>query len=69
MSSIIKEDVSDDFAKHCHRYFDILQNKLQQDIIQQYNRELYDAAENGLKKWVVAADEHKVGRGRLIARK
>ncbi len=64
-----KEDLSSDFAKHCHIYQDILRNKLKGGIIEQYGSELYEAADSGLNLWVMAADEGKVGRGRWIARK
>ena len=63
------EDLSVDFAEHCHLYQDILQNKLKNGIITQYGKELFEAADNGLAKWVKAADESKVGRGRVIAKK
>lgn len=64
-----KEDLSKDFAEHCHKYQGILQNELKGGIIENYGEELYSAAETGLAMWVSAADENKVGRGRLIAKK
>lgn len=64
-----KEDLSKDFARHCHQYQDKLRNELKENIISNYGIELYKAADDGLNKWVVAADEGKVGRGRLIAKK
>lgn len=64
-----KEDLSMDFAQHCHLYQDMLRNKLKNGIITRYGKELYDVADNGLAKWVNAADESKVGRGRIIAQK
>lgn len=66
---IEKEDLSDDFNKHCHKYQNILRNELQQNIINNYGKELFEAADEGLGKWVRAADEEKVGRGRIIAKK
>jgi hypothetical protein len=64
-----KEDLSDDFTKHCHMYQDILRKELKDGIIQQYGEEMFQAADGGLGLWVKAADEGKVGRGRLIGRK
>jgi ubiquinone/menaquinone biosynthesis C-methylase UbiE len=64
-----KEDLSRDFAEHCHAYQDIIQNKLKDGIIKKYGLEMFKAADNGLGKWVEAADEGKVGRGRLIGKK
>jgi ubiquinone/menaquinone biosynthesis C-methylase UbiE len=66
---IESEDLSEDFAKHCHMYQDMLRNELKEGIVENYNADLYNAADSGLAMWVSAADEHKVGRGRLIARK
>ncbi len=63
------EDVSRDFARHCHIYYDMLTTKLKSGIIKGYGPELYQQAEDGLQKWMKAADEGKVGRGRLIAQK
>jgi ubiquinone/menaquinone biosynthesis C-methylase UbiE len=64
-----KIDLSPDFAKYCHKYMSILTKELKNDIINEYGEDLYKAAESGLKIWVKAADERKVGRGRLIAEK
>jgi len=64
-----KEDLSSDFARHCHLYQNRLRNELKENIISNYGKELYRAADDGLNKWVVAADEGKVGRGRLIGKK
>ncbi len=64
-----EEDLSVDFAEHCHMYQDVLRNKLKNGIIDQYGKELFEAADGGLAKWVNAADESKVGRGRVIAKK
>ncbi|MCX9083618.1 MAG: methyltransferase domain-containing protein [Candidatus Methanoperedens sp.] len=66
---IEKEDMSIDFARHCHIYQDKLRNELKDGIISNYGKELYGAADDGLNKWVVAADEGKVGRARLIGKK
>lgn len=63
------EDVSSDFCRHCHVYQDLLRNKLKEDIVAQYGDELFNAADSGLAKWVRAADESKVGRGRIVAKK
>ena len=38
-------------------------------IIDKYGPEMFEIADSGLNLWVKAADEGKVGRGRLIARK
>jgi ubiquinone/menaquinone biosynthesis C-methylase UbiE len=62
-----KMDLSNDFAEHCHLYQDKLRNELKSGIINEYEEELYNAADSGLEMWVRAADERKVGRGRLIA--
>ncbi|UCF07869.1 MAG: methyltransferase domain-containing protein [Thermoplasmata archaeon] len=64
-----KEDLSEDFAKHCHMYQDKLRSELKGGIIEQYGDELFKAADDGLALWVSAADEVKVGRGRWIGRK
>jgi hypothetical protein len=64
-----KEDLSKEFARHCHIYQDILRNKLKNGIIKQYGFDMFKAADDGLAKWVKAAEEGKVGRGRLIANK
>ncbi len=66
---IEKEDLSEDFARHCHIYQDKLRNELKDSIIDQYSNELFEAADSGLKLWTRAADEGKVGRGRWIAKK
>ena len=60
---------SRDFAGHCHLYQNKLRNELKESIISNYGNELYQAANEGLSKWVVAADEGKVGCGRLIGKK
>lgn len=66
---IEKEDLSPDFTEHCHIYQTILRNDLKPGIIKNYGNELFEAADGGLNLWVKAADEGKVGRGRIIARK
>ncbi len=38
-------------------------------IIKQYGLDMFKAADDGLAKWVKAADEGKVGRGRLVGKK
>ncbi len=64
-----KEDLTGDFAHHCHLYQNKLRNELKDAVVSQYGKELYEAADEGLDKWVSAADEGKVGRGRIIGRK
>ncbi len=66
---IEKEDLSKDFANHCHFYRDKLRNELKNTIVELYGSELFNAADSGLGMWVAAADEGKVGRGRWIAKK
>jgi ubiquinone/menaquinone biosynthesis C-methylase UbiE len=66
---IEKEDLSPDFAKHCHMYQSMLRNDLKNGIVENYGAEMFEIADNGLNQWVKAADERKVGRGRVIARK
>ncbi|KYK34217.1 MAG: ubiquinone biosynthesis protein UbiE [Thermoplasmatales archaeon SG8-52-3] len=66
---IEKEDLSKDFAKHCHKYQKMLREDLKQGIIDNYGPDMFKIADSGLNLWVKAADEGKVGRGRLIARK
>jgi ubiquinone/menaquinone biosynthesis C-methylase UbiE len=63
------EDLSTDFAQHCHVYQDMLRNKLKSGIIDKYGMDLFETADSGLAKWVHAADASKVGRGRIIAQK
>ena len=66
---IEKEDLSKDFAKHCHLYQNKLRKELKDSIISQYGQEMFNEADSGLSLWVSAADECKVGRGRLIGKK
>jgi ubiquinone/menaquinone biosynthesis C-methylase UbiE len=68
-SVLEKEDLTLDFATHCHIYQNKLRIELKESIIQHYNEELFSAADAGLNQWVIAADQGKVGRGRLIAKK
>jgi ubiquinone/menaquinone biosynthesis C-methylase UbiE len=64
-----KEDLSADFAEHCHIYQDKLRNELKEMIVKNCGEELFNAADSGLNMWVTAADQGKVGRGRWIAKK
>ena len=64
-----KEDESLDFAKKCHMYQRKLRYNLREDIINNYGKEIFEVADNGLNLWVKAADNRKVGRGRIIAKK
>jgi len=66
---ISKENDSSDFAKHCHMYQKKVRDDLKSDIIQNYDAEMFEAADTGLNLWVQAADDEKVGRGRIIAKK
>lgn len=66
---IEKEDLSPDFANHCHLYQNTLNTQLKEGIISEYGTELFETAKYGIGKWVKAADESKVGRGRIIAKK
>ena len=64
-----KEDMTTDFAKYCHIYQDRVRNELKGTIISQYGAQMWKAADDGLALWVKAADEGKVGWGRIIGRK
>jgi len=64
-----KEDLSRDFAYYCHFYQNKLRNELKDVVISGFGKELYKAADEGLDKWVRAADDGKVGRGRIIGKK
>jgi len=66
---IEKEDLSEDFAKHCHIYQDMLRTELKDGIVQKYGEDMFKIADGGLNLWVKAADDGKVGRGRLIGKK
>lgn len=66
---IEKEDLSKDFAKHCHEYENKLVDELKDRIIKRYGSELFKVALEGLGLWVSAADEGKVGRGRWVAQR
>lgn len=63
------EDLSSDFAYHCHFYQNKLRKELKDIVISGFGKELYKAADEGLDKWVRAADDGKVGRGRIIGKK
>jgi ubiquinone/menaquinone biosynthesis C-methylase UbiE len=63
------EDTGELFARHCHRYLDMLRTELRDDIIDGYGPEMYEAAEDGLQRWTAAADAGTVGRGRFLGRK
>lgn len=64
-----KEDLSADFTRHCATYQQKLRNELKSSIIQTYGAEMFSAVDAGLDGWVSAANEGKVGRGRLIGKK
>ncbi|VVB86507.1 Putative arsenite methyltransferase [uncultured archaeon] len=66
---IEKEDLSEDFARNCHIYLRKLRNEFKSRIIKQYGTEMFRSVDDGLAMWVKAADEGKVGRGRLIGKK
>jgi ubiquinone/menaquinone biosynthesis C-methylase UbiE len=66
---ISKEDLSEDFAMHCHMYQKKLRYDLKNNIVNNYGLEMFKAADDGLNLWTQAADDKKVGRGRIIARK
>ncbi|KUG20604.1 MAG: methyltransferase domain-containing protein [Methanomicrobiaceae archaeon] len=66
---LMAEDLSEPFAGHCRLYQHKLRTELKGVITREYGAGLYRAAEEGLRGWVRAADERKVGRGRFIARK
>lgn len=63
------EDLSPDFASHCHQYRDRLERDLKDTVIARYGAGLHEAVITGLRLWVDAADAGKVGRARVIARK
>ncbi len=64
-----KEDLTGDFAHNCHLYQNRLRKELKETVVSHYGKELYEAADEGLDRWVRAADEGKVGRGRMIGKK
>jgi ubiquinone/menaquinone biosynthesis C-methylase UbiE len=64
-----KEDLSQDFTNHCHQYQTILRKTLKPIIIEKYGQEMFTIADNGLKLWIDAADQQKVGRGLIVAQK
>ena len=55
-----KEDLSSDFARHCHLYQNKLRKELKENIIYNYGKELYQASDDGLNKWIEAVDEGKM---------
>lgn len=63
------EDLTGDFAHHCHLYQKKLRNEMKEAVVSGYGKELYEAADEGLDRWVRAADEGKVGRGRITGKK
>ena len=65
----MKEDLSPHFTEHCHKYQNMLRQDLKDGIINKYGHDMFTIADNGLNLWVKAADEGKVGRGRIIAKK
>jgi ubiquinone/menaquinone biosynthesis C-methylase UbiE len=64
-----KEDESKDFAKYCHIYQKKLRENLKNGIIKNFGVDMFEIADSGLNSWVQAADNKKVGRGRIIAKK
>ncbi len=64
-----KEDLTGDFVYHCHLYQDRLRNELKEAVVSEWGKELYEVADDGLDRWVIAADDGKVGRGRMIGKK
>ena len=68
-SVVEMEDLSDDFVRHCHMYQDKLRDELKGMVVEHYGMEMFQMADEGLDMWVKAADEGKVGRGRLIGKK
>lgn len=66
---IEKEDLSRDFTVKCYEYQEKLRNELKEAVLEHYGEEMFKIADDGLDKWVKAAEEGKVGRGRLIGTK
>ncbi|MDN7025815.1 methyltransferase domain-containing protein [Methanoculleus sp. FWC-SCC1] len=64
-----REDLSDDFASHMHRYREALTGDLKDSIVERFGTDVYRDAERGIGLWVSAADAGIVGRGRVIGRK
>ena len=54
-----KEDLSKDFARHCHIYQETVRSKLKDGIIKQYGLDMFKAADDGLAKWVKASGRRK----------
>ncbi|WP_214041140.1 methyltransferase domain-containing protein [Methanoculleus sp.] len=63
------EDLSEDFASHMHRYRDALTGDLKGRIVGLLGTDAFRDMERGIDLWVEAADEGKVGRGRILGRK
>ncbi len=68
-SILEKEDLSKDFAEQCHNYQNLLRHKLKNGIVSEYGLKMFQDADNGLGMWVEAADDGRVGRGRIIGKK
>ncbi len=64
-----REDLSDDFASHMHRYREALTGDLKDRVVDLFGMDVYRDAERGLDLWVRAADEGMVGRGCIVGRK
>lgn len=68
--TIISQELeSKNFAEYCHMYQNTLRSVIKDDIIATYGAEMFEAADQGLDLWVKAADQGKVGRGKIIAKK
>jgi SAM-dependent methyltransferase len=64
-----KEDLSADFTRHLAGYLEAVRTQHRPLIVERYGQEMYDEVEGGIGLWHAAAEEGKVGRGRIIARK
>jgi ubiquinone/menaquinone biosynthesis C-methylase UbiE len=62
------EDLQEDFAKHMHIYKEKLKG-LKDEIIENFNEQLYQIAEAGVQAWTKAANDGKVSRGLWLAEK
>lgn len=69
LTMVKKEDLSPHFAEQVPVYLDMVEDRFQQDIIEGYGREMFDAVVGGLKLWRDASAAGKVGRGRIVAKK
>ncbi|WP_292366652.1 MULTISPECIES: methyltransferase domain-containing protein [unclassified Methanoculleus] len=63
------EELSEDFASHMRRYRDSIAGDLKGRIVELFGTDAFRDMERGIGLWVEAADEGKVGRGRLVGRK